>query len=79
MKSGRTLWQELNARYNRGVGEAERFLDVWAGMKPYLLQADHNDPQRWQEVDQRLRHQVDNAREWRDTCLQYFGTFAEKR
>ena len=79
MKSGRTLWQELNARYNRGVGEAERFLDVWAGMKPYLLQADHNDPQRWQEVDQRLRHQVDNAREWRDTCLRYFGTFAGKR
>jgi alpha-glucuronidase len=35
------------------------------------------DEQRWREVDERLQHQVENAREWRDTCLKYFGQFAK--
>ena len=34
------------------------------------------DEQRWREVDERLQHQVENAREWRDVCLKYFGQFA---
>lgn len=77
MKSGRTLWQELNVRYGRGVSEAERFLAVWQQMKPLVLQADQNDPRRWQEVDERLRHQVENAHEWHDVCLRYFGSFVK--
>jgi len=35
------------------------------------------DEQRWREVDERMQHQVENAREWRDVCLKYFGQFAE--
>jgi alpha-glucuronidase len=37
------------------------------------------DEQRWREVDQRMEHQVENARQWRDVCLKYFGGFAEKK
>jgi alpha-glucuronidase len=37
----------------------------------------HVDQQRWQEVDDRLSDQLDNARQWRDTCLDYFARFAE--
>ena len=77
MKSGRTLWQELNVRYGRGVSEAERFLAVWQQMKPLVLQADQNDPRRWQEVDDRLRHQVENAHEWHDVCIRYLGSFVK--
>jgi len=70
MNSGRTLWEELQYRYNRGVGEVEDFLQVWQQCKPFV------DEQRWREVDERLQHQLANAREWRDTCLKYFATFA---
>ena len=76
MKSGRTLWQELCAHYNRGVAEVDRFHNVWQQLRPLLLRADHNDPRRWQEVEERLLHQQENAREWRQTCLDYFGSFS---
>ena len=71
MNSGRTLWEELQYRYNRGVSEVDDFRRVWEEAKPYV------DEQRWREVDERLQHQQENAREWRDTCINYFKTFAE--
>jgi alpha-glucuronidase len=71
MNSGRTLWEELQYRYNRGVSEVEDFCSVWQQCKPYV------DEQRWREVDERMQHQLENAREWRDVCLKYFKTFAE--
>ena len=40
-------------------------------MKPFV------DSQRFEEVDQRLKLQEENARLWRDTCLGYFRHFAE--
>ncbi len=76
MKSGRTLWEELNIRYNHGVKEVERYVTTWQNMKECLVAADGDD-QRWREVDERLQHQLENAREWRDVCLKYFGSFAE--
>ena len=76
MKSGRTLWEELNVRYNHGVKEVERYVTTWQNMKECLVAADGDD-QRWREVDERLQHQLENAREWRDVCLKYFGSFAE--
>ena len=69
--SGRTLWEELQYRYNRGVSEVEDFCKVWQDCKPYI------DEQRWNEVDKRMQHQLENAREWRDVCLKYFGSFVE--
>ena len=71
MNSGRTLWEELQYRYNRGVAEVEDFCKVWQDCKPYI------DEQRWDEVDKRMQHQLENAREWRDVCISYFKTFAE--
>lgn len=71
MNSGRTLWEEMQYRYNRGVAEVEDFCKVWQDCKPYI------DEQRWNEVDKRMQHQLENAREWRDVCLKYFGSFVE--
>ena len=73
MNSGRTLWEEMQFRYNRGVSELEAFCKVWQECKPYV------DEQRWREVDERMQHQLENAREWRDVCLKYFGSFAEDK
>ena len=64
--SGRTLWEELQYRYQRGVSEVESFAAIWQQAKSYV------DPQRWEEVNERLQWQIDEAREWRDVCTQYF-------
>ena len=72
MNSGRTLWEELQYRYNRGVSEVDDFCKTWQACKPYI------DEQRWREVDERLQHQQQNAREWRDVCLKYFGSFVNR-
>ena len=72
LKSGKTVFEEMTYRYNRGVGEVEDFLRVWQDVKPLI------DDQRWQEVQERLEHQLDNAKLWRKTCLDYFGSFASK-
>ena len=72
MKSGRTLWQELQWHYNHRVAEVEDFVKIWHSLKSNV------DEQRYREVDERLQKHLQNAREWRDTCLGYFGKFAEK-
>lgn len=72
MKSGRNVYEELQYRYNRGVSEVEDFIRIWNEAKPAI------DDQRWKEVDERMQHQLENAREWRDTCLNYFGSFIKK-
>ena len=72
LKSGRTVLEEMAFRYNRGVSEVEDFLRVWQEVKPFI------DEQRWQEVQDRLDHQLDNAKLWRKTCLDYFGSFSSK-
>ena len=71
MKNGKTLWENMQAKYNEGVQQVEKMADRWQQMKPYV------DEQRWREVDERLQQQVKDAREWRDVCLKYFGGFAE--
>lgn len=71
LNSGRTVYEEMEWRYNRGVGEVEDFIRIWQEAKPAI------DGQRWQEVDQRLHKQLDNAKEWRDVCLKYFGSFVK--
>ena len=69
LKSGRTVYEEMQYRYARGVNEVEDFIRVWNEAKPYI------DDQRWQEVDARLQHQLENANEWKKVCLDYFGSF----
>ena len=72
LKSGRTVYEEMQYRYTRGVNEVEDFIRVWNEAKPYI------DDQRWQEVDARLQHQLENAKEWRKVCVDYFGGFTKQ-
>ncbi|MBP5776757.1 MAG: alpha-glucuronidase [Prevotella sp.] len=71
MKSGRTVYEEMQFRYNRGVQEVEDFIRIWNEAKPLI------DEQRWQEVDARMQHQLENAKEWKKVCLDYFGQFVK--
>ena len=69
MKSGRTVLEEMEFHYTRGVHEVEDFIKTWNEAKPYI------DEQRWQEVDARLQHQLENAKEWKKVCMDYFSSF----
>ena len=71
--SGRTLWEEMQYRYQRGVSEVEDFVRIWQQLKPCI------DDQRWQEVDAKLQKQLRNAREWQQVCTDYFRKFAEPK
>ncbi len=71
--SGRTLWEEMQYRYQRGVSEVEDFVRIWQQLKPVI------DDQRWQEVDAKLQKQLRNAREWQQVCTDYFRQFAEPK
>ena len=72
LKSGRTVLEEMDYRYARGVEEVEDFIRIWNEAKPNI------DEQRWQEVDARLQHQLENAKEWQKVCMDYFSSFTKK-
>ncbi len=67
MKDGSTLWESLQYHYNLGVITVERHYNLWHTKMHHYV-----DEQRWQEVDERLKDQLQNAGEWRDVCLKYF-------
>ena len=75
MKSGSTLWQELCMKYNMGVAMVEVYRDYWhTSAKQYMK----GHEQEWQHTDSLLNVQLENAKEWRNTCLKYFQTFSKK-
>ena len=72
MKSGRTLWDELCVRYQRGVDVVRSWQQTWASLERTI------DAERFQHVRALLRRQEREAREWRDACTQYFQLFSKR-
>ncbi|MBN1430184.1 MAG: alpha-glucuronidase [Anaerolineae bacterium] len=70
LKSGRTLWEELQHRYDIGVAFVDEMCSTWKSLQRKI------DPARHAHVSERLRQQQENAREWRKVCIDYFGRFA---
>ncbi len=66
MASGRPLWNELIAGYDRGVAAAEGMARTWA-----LLEG-HVDRRRFVEVSEDLQIQGQEARWWRDASIAYW-------
>lgn len=76
MKSGSTLWQELCMKYNMGIAMVEVYRDFWhTSAKQYMK----GHEQEWQHTDSLLNVQLENAKEWRNTCLKYFQTFSKMK
>jgi len=73
MKSGRTMWDELCLRYQRGVDAARGFRDTWKDMSPYV------DAERHAAVAHRFDIQASDAVWWKDACLEYFRTFSHMK
>jgi alpha-glucuronidase len=72
MKNGRTLWQEMCYRYDKGVQQVRGFQKTWDKMEIYV------DSVRFRSVQRKLRSQEINAVLWKDGILQYFQTFHKK-
>ena len=66
MASGRSLWDELVTRYDRGVAAVGEMRRTWAGL------SDHVDARRHAEVSDFLRIQENEARWWRDSSIAYW-------
>ncbi len=64
--SGRTLWEELVARYDRGVAKVQDMQATWKSLARYV------DPQRFRSVSEMLAIQHREARWWRDASIAYW-------
>ncbi len=67
LSNGRTLWEELPRRYDRGVATVERMRATWATLAP------HVDAPRHRAVADFLKIQRDEAQWWRDASLAYWS------
>ena len=72
LKSGRILWDEFALRFQRGVDTVRGWRKTWDDLAPYV------DPERHRHVRDLLLIQERDARWWRDACLLYFQTFAQR-
>jgi alpha-glucuronidase len=72
LSSGRTLWNELTARYCRGVEAVQGMQATWGA------QAGRIDAERYDETRAFLAIQEKEARWWRDASVLYFQTFAKQ-
>ena len=72
MVSGRTLWEELCHRYQVGVDAARAMQRTWDSLEAFV------DAARFKHVKDLLRIQEQEARWWRDSCVLYFQTFAQR-
>lgn len=65
-RSGRPLWAELVARYDRGTAAVDAMARTWAGLRGYV------DPERFADVADYLRIQQREAHWWRDASIAYW-------
>jgi alpha-glucuronidase len=66
------LWNELIARYQRGVDKVAAMQRAWATQKS------HVDAERFGKTAAFLAIQHREAVWWRDACLAYFAQFSKR-
>jgi alpha-glucuronidase len=66
LSSGRTVWEELVFRYDRGARSVETMQERWRRLDGHI------DAERYDSVAAMLRIQQREARWWRDASIAYF-------
>jgi alpha-glucuronidase len=72
MRSGRTLWDELVHRYERGVERVRELRRTWASLTGRV------DAERFAEVAAFLAIQEREAQWWRDASIAYFQSVSRR-
>lgn len=72
LASGDTLWNSLVRRYDAGVAAVEDMMATWQGLRPFV------DPARFAKTETFLTIQEREARWWRDACIAYFQSIANR-
>jgi alpha-glucuronidase len=72
MGSGRTLWDELVTRYDRGVDQVRQMRRSWATVSPLV------DAERGAEISAFLAIQEQEAKWWRDASIAYFQSVSKR-
>ena len=70
LKSGRTLWDGICAKYQEGARQAAAMQATWQSLAGQI------DAQRHKEVADRLAIQVADAAKWSDQIVKYFQGFS---
>ncbi len=71
MRSGKTLWEELCAKYQSGVDTVRWMQTQWNWLRGLI------DEGRFQQVKMLLNIQENEAVWWKNACLLYFQTFSK--
>lgn len=66
LKSGKTVIQHIYDTHFKGVEQVKSMIEKWEVLSDFI------DLKRHQDVQERLNHQLENAREWRDIINTYF-------
>lgn len=72
LETGRTLWEELIHRYDRGLAGVGKMQRSWSTVAPLV------DPERARETASFLSNQQDEARWWRDASIAYFESVSRR-
>ena len=73
LSTGRTLWEELVFRYNRGVKSVDHMSETWQTLEGKV------PPESHAPVMKKLLEEKEFARQWRDTCIRYFSSLAKSK
>ncbi|MDN3670420.1 alpha-glucuronidase family glycosyl hydrolase [Echinicola jeungdonensis] len=71
MQSGKTLWEELAFRYQKGVDQTTQALQQWSTLEGKI------DDERYKHILSFLKIQEKEAKWWKNACLLYFQQFSK--
>jgi alpha-glucuronidase len=72
ISTGRSLWEELLARYDRGLRSVSQLAQSWQGLRGTI------DQERHDQVSSFLSIQKHEARWWRDASIAYWLSVAKR-
>jgi alpha-glucuronidase len=72
MRSGKTLWDDMVHHYYMGAGSVKQMQRSWDKMAGFI------DKEQFQTVKQLMAVQYEEATSWRNSCVLYFQTFANR-
>jgi alpha-glucuronidase len=72
LSTGRTLWEELVFRYDRGVETVDQMAKTWQTLEGKVA------PEIHASVMKKLLEEQQYARTWRTECILYFSNFVSE-